>query len=179
MGIGKYFKRKTKEDVGLIALCEKIIATPFRGIFREVEIYLKSNDFEAISNQIELMRQLEQKGQEDRSYSLLLKRLESCVSRKEALDKAAWQLEEIRVPLLTEIINFGKAIKEVGERYKLSPNWEGKKPILIEKQKELEARKKEYEKMESQLNTCFLAFYQEYEVLDKDIRVYCNQFIQK
>lgn len=33
--------------------------------------------------------------------------------------------------------------------------------------------------MESQLNTCFLAFYQEYEVLDKDIRVYCNQFIQK
>ncbi|MFI3172078.1 MAG: hypothetical protein R3Y58_06915 [Eubacteriales bacterium] len=205
MGVLDYFKRRknkepeTEEVIvqqpimqpssalynNLKELGEDLLDAVWNKTYDSVEEYLRSDDFESLVAKQRLLSMLEmeelqylQKKDKELfhlSYLAIKNRMREIVARKKELDIAASQLETVRAPLANEIINFTNIVREVGERYKLSPNWEGKKPVLIEKQKELEKRKDEYEKNEKQLDRCFVAFYKEYKAFDQEFRELCKR----
>lgn len=153
----------------------KFCENSFQKQYRGIEIYLQVNDFERIKDISLILQLMAEQNLYSERVAELNAQLDSIILRKHELDSVANQLENIRVPLANEILDFTKIVREVGERYKLSPNWEGKKPILIDKQKELEKRRDDYEKNEKQLDACFIAFYKEVTHLDFEIRTMCEE----
>lgn len=143
-------------------LCQTICEESFDARYKGLEIYVKVDDFKTLSTITRVMQVLREDNANDATYIDLHQELTIIISRKAELDTVAHQLEKMRITLTEEILNFTTIVQEMSNRYKLSPNWEGKKPVLIEKQKELEKRKSEYEKNEQQLDECLIAFYKEY-----------------
>ncbi len=140
------------------AICEQSFDATYKGL----EIYVKVDDFTTLPKMIRVMELLQEYRTSDETYIDLKRDLVTITFRKSELDAAAHQLEKVRVTLTEEILNFTAIVQEMSNRYKLSPNWEGKKPVLIEKQKELEKRKLEYENDEQQLDKYIVDFYQQY-----------------
>lgn len=195
MGILKYFtKKKNVESEDIVAKTNKekdkvensveinnyrkFCENPFKEQYQGIENYLQINQFERIKEMSLILQLMAEQNLYSEQTAELNAKLASTIQRKQELEVAAKQLESIRVPLTKEILDFTKIVREVGERYKLSPNWEGKKPLLIDKQKELEQRRDAYEKNEKQLDVCFVAFYKEVAQLDCSIRKLCEQMLK-
>lgn len=143
-------------------LCQAICEQSFDVSYKGLEIYVKVDDFTTLPKVIRVMKLLEEDKVNEGTYIDMNHELTAIISRKSELDAATHQLEKVRVTLTQEILNFTAIVQQMSNRYKLSPNWEGKKPVLIEKQKELEKRKSEYEENEKQLDKYLIAFYQQY-----------------
>lgn len=88
------------------------------------------------------------------------------------------EFRKVEKALREEIINFTNIVREMGQRYKLSPTWEGKKPILIEKQKQLEAKRRSYDKAEEEINEQLLSFYKEYQKMQSFFYINAKQYIE-
>lgn len=179
MGLAQYFQNRKQIKVELeekYLLCRQICERSFEGVFRGVEFYLGSNDFLMMDIQKRVLEMTCAKVDENIKEEMK-NRLSQIMDHRAELDKEAAELEKVRIALIDEIIKFTQVVKELGERYKLSPNWEGKKPILIEKQKELEGRKQEYEEKEKEINKKFRALYREYTQLDIEIRTWCQRYL--
>lgn len=172
------FKEEIRKSDEVLDLCKKVDGLTFERKYKGLEIYLQVNDFENIRDMNRMIELLEETVRTDVDYAEEKAKLEHIQLRKEDLDMAAHNLEKIRLSLTEEILNFSNIVKEVSSRYKLSPTWEGKKPILIEKQKELERRKSEYEKNEKQLDACFIEFYKEYTTFHKEFCGLCTRMIR-
>lgn len=166
-------------DVELVEQCRRILDNPFAEHYKNVEIYVQIQAFQKMKEMVRMLNILDDKYSDQYDCSLLNDKLQDFTENKKALDVAAANLETLRVTLTQEILNFTRIVKEVGERYKLSPNWEGKKQVLIEKQKELEKRKSEYEKNERQLDDCFSALYREFEDIDRAFLELSREIMKK
>lgn len=78
--------------------------------------------------------------------------LEKLYQEKRNLDQEVEQLSKEGEKLRQDIILFTRAVEEASSRYKLSPDWEGRKAPLMEVRKQLEARKVAYEEKEMRID---------------------------
>lgn len=171
------FMDRLKHKKELIDLCKKICNQPFRQTYKGIEIYLQVNDFVRVEEIYQAIRLFETQGNKY-DMTTLKTELDDIMENKSILDAEGKKLNVVRIALTSEILNFAKVVKGMGERYKLSPSWEGKKPPLIEKQKDLENKKMEYEEKEKSLDASFNKLYKTYAKFDEKFCSFCLKFVE-
>ncbi len=78
--------------------------------------------------------------------------LEMLYEEKQSLDQDVEQLYQEAQKLRQDIMLFTRAVEEASSRYKLSPDWEGRKAPLMEVRRQLEVRRTAYEEKENKVN---------------------------
>ncbi len=183
MGIKKYFyknKNKQEKEESVKAQQEKTDSYILSTI-----AYLQGKRFQVCTSEYDSYIEIEgQQILEKMETLTFLKddiQVELKVAKKEliGLDKRIKTLRTEERILRDAIISFTDSVSEVSARYKLSPNWEGKKPILIEKRNQLEAAKSAYEKKVQEINEMLEAYRISHSKLFGDIEEACLLYIEE
>ncbi len=87
----------------------------------------------------------------DKSFSRIFTALSETVDKHSVLLKDMKSLFDEEKKLTGEIMQFSKTASEMGNRFRLSPNWEGKKPQMIALGRQLDTRRQELLKSENTL----------------------------
>ncbi len=87
----------------------------------------------------------------DKTFARIFTALTETVEKHSVLIKDMESLFKEEKKLTDEIMQFSKSASDMSNRFRLSPNWEGKKPQMIALGRQLDARREELLKSENTL----------------------------
>ncbi|MFI3213172.1 MAG: hypothetical protein R3Y24_07500 [Eubacteriales bacterium] len=196
----KLFEEKLLEEI--ISICGEITIHNFVPIMPNHETYVAERPFQYAINLLEKYEELQKEMETSDTSSIPTnpKTIENKLVNNENLTKIENYknlleniLEEIKtvitkvdnqvIPFDTEaghlkndILLFAQAVNEASAKYKLSPDWEGKKTPLMQIQKKLEERRNIYEEKNKEIEKLLDNAYHEYAVLYVKLQDCCNMF---
>lgn len=197
MGILKYFMKQkedkllinNKEDIQIRKTISYIIEKEFQVCREDYEKYVEGEGIYVLERMREVIEYWEEndKGIFAKGYLFdnniegrdVKQAIEEAVDRLLVIETSIKQLRQEEKELRTAIINFTNIINEVSNKFKLSPTWEGRKPLLLEKRKELEVLKSAYEEKEDEINALIREYRNKYRIAFEEVQKACLLYIEK
>ncbi len=94
--------------------------------------------------------------------------------KKSEIDALLPAFQKAEKALSDDILNFSAIVKEIKSKYKLSPDWNGKKPTLMKHSAELNMRKQKYIEDESKLLSQFAKLYPHAQKINTEYISFCK-----
>lgn len=152
--------------------CQIIAKKKFDSKAKSFDEYIESQDFKELPLKSEVLGLIREMAPEAYQTSDL-PITEIGIAVQELLGDWSELEEEVKVlkeeggVLRTDIHQFAATISELKNKYKLSPDWEGKKPAMMTYQSKLKERREEYLRKEKQVEEQLKVLYEDYaEVYD-------------
>lgn len=133
------------------------------------EAYLEREDFSQLRKQKEWISAIAQMPEHLETPTELIR---ETYEQWEKVTKAVAEFHSESETLKKDILEFTKILQEVRTKYKLSPDWSGKKQSLLTLRGNLALRREEYEKKEERINQMILELYEMYQKADDVFRKY-------
>lgn len=152
--------------------CEAIGEGKTKLVAKDFDEYIESQDFTELTDKMNVLSLIREIAPEMYEVSDL-PIAEIAIAVKEVREQ--WlsidaQVEEIKIEgdaLREEIFNFAAAVNELKTKHKLSHDWDGKKPAMMNLQLKLNERREKYMKKEEKVELKLKELYEDYaEIYD-------------
>ncbi len=94
--------------------------------------------------------------------------------KKSEIDALLPDFQKTEKALSDDILNFSAIVKEIKSKYKLSPDWNGKKPALMKHSAELNIRKQKYIEDENILLLQYAKLYPHAQKINTEYSSFCK-----
>lgn len=176
-------KRKQKQELfRAINQCKELLRDPFLRESEMQALYRNGAAFQLMQSESMLLHSLPTllpnlSAQQHTQIENFEFSLELLQEKKAQLDTTLPPFLVKEEKLKTDIQAFTKAVKETQTRHKLSPDWDGKKPALMNLGDILQERRNQYNQEEEQLNTRMQKLYAMHAEFYQAFALFCEEIV--
>lgn len=163
--------------------CLNIGNKEFSEIVKTFDEYIECQDFKELPEKysvIVLLREIAPELYENETLPIteIGMAVQEVYTSWSEIESSAKELDAEGEVLRGEIQNFAIAVNELKNKYKLSADWEGKKPAMMGVQTSLKERREQYLKKEAKIEEGLKTLYEDYAEIYDAFSEHCTYFVE-